>query len=82
MQTAVLRKGDLMQMLLEMESQLEQLDHSIVFNISQQHQRWEIEQETRLDSYVKQMEILEGKMTANRERQEINSKSFRLKLSY
>lgn len=81
MQTTVLSRGDLLQMLMEMDSQLEQLDQSIVSAISQQNQRWEKEQEARLDSCVRQLETLERKMTSNRERNEINSTSFRLKLS-
>ncbi len=82
MQTTVLRREDLLLMLMEMESQLQQLDHLIVSNISQQNQRWEKEQEARLDSCVSQLDTLERKIIFNQERHEINSTSFRLKLSY
>ncbi len=81
METTVLRREDMLKMLMKMESQLEQLDHSIVSNISQQNQRWEREQEARLDSCMRQMENIERKITSNQVRNEINTASFRLKLS-
>jgi DNA gyrase inhibitor GyrI len=81
MQTDALKREDILDKLMEMEKQLEQLDRSIVFKISQQNQRWEREQKVRLESCVSQLENLERKMTSNQEHTEINSLSYQLKLS-
>jgi len=82
MKTTVLRKDELIEMLMEMDSKLEQLNCSLVSNISNQKQLWEAEQELRLNSCVRQLDSLERKMTSNRERNGHNSASIRLKLSY
>lgn len=81
MQQTVLRKEDILEKLMEMEVQLQQLDHSIVSKISQQNQQWVREQKARLDSCVGPLENLEKKMTSNQEYIEINSTSLQLKLS-
>jgi hypothetical protein len=81
MKTTVLGKENLIEMLLEIESQLEQLDCSLVSNISQQTKGWESEQEMRLDSCVRQLEILERRITSKREIKESGSASFKWKLS-
>ena len=81
MNTTVLRKENLIEMLKKIDSQLEQLDCSLVSNISQQSKRWESEQEIRLNSCFRQLEILEQRMASEKENLESNAATFRLKLS-
>jgi hypothetical protein len=81
MNTTVLRKENLIEMLTKIDSQLEQLDCSLVSNISQQNKRWESEQEIRLNSCFRQLEILEKRMASERENIESSATTFRLKLS-
>lgn len=81
MNTTVLRKENLIEMLMKIDSQLEQLDCSLVSNISQQNKRWESEQEIRLNSCFRQLEILEQRMASEKENLESNATTFRLKLS-
>ena len=81
MNKTVLRKENLIEMLMKIDSQLEQLDCSLVSNISQQNKRWESEQEIRLNSCFRQLEILEKRMASERENIESSATTFRLKLS-
>jgi hypothetical protein len=81
MNTTVLRKENLIEMLMKIDSQLEQLDCSLVSNISQQNKRWESEQEIRLNSCFRQLERLEQRMASEKENLESNATTFRLKLS-
>ena len=81
MNTTVLRKENLIEMLMIIDSQLEQLDCSLVSNISQQSKRWESEQEIRWNSCFRQLEILEQRMASEKENLESNATTFRLKLS-
>ena len=81
MNKTVLRKENLIEMLMKIDSQLEQLDCSLVSNISQQNKRWESEQEIRLNSCFRQLEILEQRMASEKESLESNAATFRLKLS-
>ena len=81
MNTTVLRKENLIEMLMKIDSQLEQLDCSLVSNISQQNKRWESEQEIRLNLCFRKLEILEKRMASERENIESSATTFRLKLS-
>jgi hypothetical protein len=81
MNTTVLRKENLINMLTEIESQLEQLDCSLVSNISKQKKAWESEQEIRLNSCFRQLEIFESRMASEIEKIESSATTFKLKLS-
>ena len=50
-------------------------------NISQTNKRWESEEEIRLNSRSRQLEILEERMASEKENLESNVATFRLKLS-
>ncbi|WP_428908898.1 hypothetical protein [Niallia sp. Krafla_26] len=81
METTVLRREDLIEMLSQLDFQLDQLNDSLEFHISEQKQSWEREQEVRLNSCVRQLESLERKITSNWKQSDLNSKALRLKLS-
>jgi hypothetical protein len=82
MKTTVLGKENLIEMLMEIDSQLEQLDCSLVTNLSQQNKVWEAEQEMRINTCERQLESIERRMASGRERKEATTATLRLKLSY
>lgn len=83
METAVIRKDELIGMLKKMDIQLEELDTSIAVKIARQHDQLFKEYESKIEFYRKQLDLLDRKITTIVQHKEQNQTSpIRLKYSY
>jgi hypothetical protein len=83
MKTTVIGRDELIDMFEGINDQLEQLEVSIMTNVSQQQNEWQRKQEMQIDSCEKQLESLETKMSSIKERNNHNkTTTLRLKFSY
>ncbi|MCQ6273917.1 hypothetical protein JMM81_02850 [Bacillus sp. V3B] len=83
MKTTVIGREELIDMFESINDQLEQLETSIMINVSKQQNEWQRKQAMQIDSCGKQLESLESKMSSIKERNDPNNTTtLRLKLSY
>lgn len=83
MKTTVIGRDELIDMFEGINDQLEQLEVSIMTNVSQQQNEWQRKQEMQIDSCEKQLESLEMKMSSIKERNNHNkTTTLCLKFSY
>jgi len=83
METSVIRREELIDMLEEINQQLEKLELSMLSSISKHHDEWQKNQEYRMERCGKKLDSLETKISSIEEQNNHHKPtSLRLELSY